>query len=1417
MSHLLKRVSVLQHVINSRNQTFAVLRNWGSKDILLRKGGPIANIVRSLQTANEHYALHKACIQTTKGSLTPSSDAVKSRASQPHKHLPPQPTTIDPPNHQNVSQSPLQTPIQSSDSNKNEKTSKTRTYEDLNIHLGSQIDAHTKQEFENLITDYSDVFALSNSELSGCNLGTVELRLKDPNSKPVRGPTFSHPIEEREIISAKIDELLADGFIEPSSSPYSCSCFLVSKKEGGHRLVFDFRKVNKLLEPEIYCTPTMSEILQKLGGAKARYYSCLDLRSVYNQLIISEGSRQYVAFTTSRGHFQFKRAPYGVSVLPAIFQRLMVSLISKNKFLQERCVIFLDDLMIYSENISAHKKALEILFQLMRDANLKLHPGKCTFLKTEVSYIGHVFSNGTFQPDKQKVQHMLSFKRPHNKATLKAYISLLSYYRQFLRNFAIKVSPLQDLLKKDAKFVWNDSQEQAYQELQTMLKTIPVLTIPDESSPYGYVIHCDSSSKAIAFTISQKGNDNQDHLLACYSRSLRPFERKFPIHEKEIMSLLVACVKYRHLLMSNKPITIYSDSLTVRYLQTLKASLNMRLIRWSIALDAILSRAEFRHIPSHLNVVADSLSRLETVEQPEITEEEEQMLFDGDRFVSTLQSCLDEEISDSHILHKEELDCLCSIINDSLDTRNFLNSAYYSEGETTELEDNALDSEINLIESPNFLNFQRSCLALTTNNPTIMSIEYKTDKTVFPSEITQSVVDCNVGSVLDEISQVIDKIYGNLNTAVERKQSNDELCQIKCTTESFPNDLLSIGKLLDDDTMLTDGRSLSDKYLLSSQANEQLNTNHNKILALDSSNVSLSNPVSQTTQINDVCLSNLSKLQDLDMNLKQLKDFLKNGSLPLDNDKLCRKIIFDANCHFINEFDELCFLKPNKNKITQDLWEHFELRVVPRSIVTEVIDKFHKVQHSGIGKTTQTILKYFYWPGMWSDIKHFVSTCKNCIISKRLAPYKTTLRSFSKPLKVFEQLHFDVLELNTLTKNNNRSLLVVVCAFSNYCFLLPCPNTQAETIASKLMQVFAHTGVVKTLVSDKAASFCSNVMKHLWNLLGIKHVTVASYHSKSNARVERMNRTIAESLRTNLKDDQLDTWDETALSIVQLGLNTYVSDTLPISPFQVVHGFQAQNMYDLGSDDTLASESVPDYVAKVKERINVINKVQQKVIARNELKMTEAYNKKFARPYYDGYRIGQKVWLKHEPTVQNVSAKFKRTYLPDIFKVISIDSFGNLQLQNCNTGKMMKNVVHVDRVHPHVERKELNKTQNQNSAESCDRESIYTKAPVLAPESSVSNRKLSQPTEDSSNRDEVQDTAVNIDDHDYDKAQIVKQKLMNGEKFFYVRLPNNTFYWVSHNSLPDEVIKDYYKTHTLAGKKRKRARRRAVVTNSGKL
>ena len=181
------------------------------------------------------------------------------------------------------------------------------------------------------------------------------------------------------------------GAIRKSNSPWSSSIVLVKKKDGNLRFCIDLRKLNARTVKDAYALPRIEETLDYLAGSK--WFPALDLKLGYWQVELDEESKPLTAFTAGPlGFYECERMPFGATNAPATFQRMMETCLGGLHL--NWCLIYLDDIIVFSKTQQEAITRLGAVFQKLREARLKLQPSKCELFKTSLLYLGHIVSEG---------------------------------------------------------------------------------------------------------------------------------------------------------------------------------------------------------------------------------------------------------------------------------------------------------------------------------------------------------------------------------------------------------------------------------------------------------------------------------------------------------------------------------------------------------------------------------------------------------------------------------------------------------------------------------------------------------------------------------------------------------------------------------------------------------------------------------------------------------------------------------------------------------------------------------------------------------------------------------------------------------------------------------------------------------------
>lgn len=451
-----------------------------------------------------------------------------------------------------------------------------------------------------VLKKYIHVFEPPGKE--GCRLGVYH-RIRTTEEGPVVKRPYRVPYHQRPVITEHIHDMLEKDIIRPSESPWSAPVVLVKKKEDGssvpkYRFCTDFRGLNQITKTDAYPLPLIVETLERMG--RSRFFTTLDLASGYHQVPIWPEDQEKTAFTTEGGHFEYKKMPFGLVNAPATFQRLMDQLLAEVK--GDECLVYLDDIIVYSATIEEHCQRLEKVLARLDEANLRANIDKCHFAQGEVHYLGHIVSSEGVRPDPKKVDAVVNYPVPKSIKDVKAFLGLAGYYRRFVPGFSNMAKPLTKILRKDEKFKWGDTQQMSFETIKTALCSNAVLIYPDFNDPF--ILSTDASGVALGAVLSQV-REGHERPVAYASRQLNNAEQNYSATERELLAVVWATAQFRCYLLGRK-FTLITDHAALKWMLHLKDP-SARLARWSLRLMEYNYKVVHRPGVRHQN--ADGLSR----------------------------------------------------------------------------------------------------------------------------------------------------------------------------------------------------------------------------------------------------------------------------------------------------------------------------------------------------------------------------------------------------------------------------------------------------------------------------------------------------------------------------------------------------------------------------------------------------------------------------------------------------------------------------------------------------------------------------------------------------------------------------------------------------------------------------------------
>ena len=466
--------------------------------------------------------------------------------------------------------------------------------------------------------EYADVFSEEGAATlarHGVQDHAIDL---EPHTMPPQLGLYNLSQRELQVLREYLDAALKKGWIRASKSPSAAPILFVPKKDGSDRLCVDYRGLNKVTIKNRYPLPLISELLDRLGHAKV--FSKLDLRDAYHRLRIKEGDEWKTAFKTRYGLFEYMVMPFGLANAPATFQAYIHKALGH--LVDSICIVYLDDILIYSKDETEHEKHVKMVLQRLREYALYAKPSKCTFHTKEVEFLGFVVNTNGVTMDANRVRSIREWPAPTTHREVQVFLGFANFYRRFIWNYSALARPLNRMLaggevdktKKKNKvirgpFKWGPKEAESFDAIRNAFACAPLLRHFDPAQPI--LVITDASDAAQGGILLQPSTEDPTqkhwHPVAYHSKSFTDTEVRYDVFEKELAAIAECFKVWRHYLEgAMHTIRVQSDHHNLQHIMKPGYKLTARSARIAERLAAFDFQLEYKKGSTN---PADGLSR----------------------------------------------------------------------------------------------------------------------------------------------------------------------------------------------------------------------------------------------------------------------------------------------------------------------------------------------------------------------------------------------------------------------------------------------------------------------------------------------------------------------------------------------------------------------------------------------------------------------------------------------------------------------------------------------------------------------------------------------------------------------------------------------------------------------------------------
>ena len=471
----------------------------------------------------------------------------------------------------------------------------------------SDVSEECKSEIKSLVREYSHCFSRDEYDVGKCTFYKAEIKLKQ-NAEPKWIPTRILPYKQQPFMEEQINKRMENGHIEYCPHSYwNTNLFLVAKKGNNSgnnwRMVQDARPINVMSLPDSFEAKKINSLLDSMGNC--RIFSNFDFTSSFNNLELTDESKNITAFTYNGRQYQWNRMIMGHLASSSQWSRMFSQLFARVPF--QGLEFYIDDLILGSLGEKEHVKRLEFVLKRLSWAGLKLNGRKTKLARAETTFCGHKLSSEGVRVDPDKLKPILDLQPPTSVKKLQSLLGMTNYMRHFIKHYATIARPLYDLLKKGRTFIWTPECQKSFELLKKSLTESPCLALPDITDALNsYELAIDASRSGFGATLSQIVNGKR-RIISYYSKAVPNHQKRFGSTKLEFLALYNACMHFKNYLLGCEMVTILTDCKSLLHLDTIFAKGNAYMQRRLADLAGF--KLNIVHISGKSNVIPDFLSR----------------------------------------------------------------------------------------------------------------------------------------------------------------------------------------------------------------------------------------------------------------------------------------------------------------------------------------------------------------------------------------------------------------------------------------------------------------------------------------------------------------------------------------------------------------------------------------------------------------------------------------------------------------------------------------------------------------------------------------------------------------------------------------------------------------------------------------